>query len=373
MTNHAPLVRLIVKHPWLTAAAVSVVVLTTVALGVVSGVVPVKASSGHWAITARFLDFAKERSVTTWSLGIEPPPLDDPGLVLRGAAHYENGCYPCHGKPGAGVPPVMAAMTPPPPELRDGLSRWNPGELFTIVKHGIKFTGMPAWPSQRRDDEVWAVVAFLRRMPGLDAAGYQRLAFGDSGTADSWPTDVAGQQPPRVVRDLCWRCHGIDGTGRGPGAFPSLAGQRAAYLYGALRAFADRQRFSRIMSTIAASLRDETMREVADYYEELPPRAPDEPADTSAMERGRAVAERGAADRDVPACAECHGPSETPKNPAYPRLAGQHVRYLALQLRLLQQRQRGGSAYVNLMHVFVDRLRDEDIRSVTAYFASLRQ
>mgnify|MGYP003298824914 CR=1 FL=1 len=31
-------------------------------------------------------------------------------------------------------------------------------ELFSIVKHGLKFTGMPAWPTQSRDDEVRRVI-----------------------------------------------------------------------------------------------------------------------------------------------------------------------------------------------------------------------
>src|SRR5688572_18490099 len=211
----ASLVRAVVKHPWLTAMAMACTVAIGATLVIVSGVVPIKASSGHWAITARLLDFAKLRSVSTHSLTIQAPPLDDEVLLLRGASHYENGCYSCHGGPGGDVPPMMAAMTPPPPALQSAASRFTAEQLFTIVKHGIKFTGMPAWPVQQRDDEVWAVVAFLRRMPDLDATEYRRLAYGDAGA-------VAGAEPPRAVADVCSRCHGIDGTGRS-GAFPSLA------------------------------------------------------------------------------------------------------------------------------------------------------
>jgi cytochrome c553 len=242
-----------------------------------------------------------------------------------------------------------------------------------IVKHGIKFTGMPAWSAQGRDDEVWAVVAFLLRMPGLDAATYRRLASGQTGVAEAPPNLPAagGRQPPRAVQDLCWRCHGPDGTGRGPGAFPSLAGQKSAYLYASLRAFADRRRFSGIMSGIAATLSDEAMRSAAQYYEVLTPRSGDRSADPSAIARGALIAQRGVPDQDIPACAECHGPTAKPKNPAYPRLAGQHAHYLASQLALLQRRRRGGSANVSLMHVFVNRLRPEQIRDVTLYYGSL--
>ena len=372
--QRGPLIRFVVTHPWLTAAGAASAAVLAATLVVVSGVVPIKASSGHWAITARFLDFAKLRSVATYSIGIQAPSLADEGLLLRGAGHYENGCYPCHGSPGTGVPPVMAAMTPDPPELTDGLTRYTPEQLFSIVKHGIKFTGMPAWPAQQRDDEVWAMVAFLRRMPDLDAAGYRRLAYGDSATgsrADPTLPASAGAPPPRAVQAICWRCHGIDGTGRGPGTFPSLAGQRAEYLYASLRAFADRTRFSGIMSGVASSLGDEAMRTVATYYAGLPPRAAERSADRAALDRGAAIAARGVPEQDIPPCAECHGPTELPRNPAYPQLATQHARYLASQLELLKGRRRGGSPNVTLMHAFVNRLRSDQIRDITLHYGSL--
>jgi hypothetical protein len=116
-------------------------------------------------------------------------------------------------------------MTPAPPELRQRLSRWRPEELFSIVKHGIKFTGMPAWPVQQRDDEVWAMVAFLRRLPELDAVAYQRLVYGDGSAAGGSAAIVAGaKDAPRAIRDMCWRCHGVTGTGREAGGFRAWPG-----------------------------------------------------------------------------------------------------------------------------------------------------
>jgi cytochrome c553 len=268
----------------------------------------------------------------------------------------------------------MAAMTPAPPELTGTLSRYTPEQLFSIVKHGIKFTGMPAWPVQNRDDEVWAVVAFLRRMPDLDATEYRRLAYGSSSSvpnaAPNLPT-AEGQPLPVMVRDICWRCHGLEGTGRGPGAFPGLAGQRAEYLHASLRAFAGRRRFSGIMNGIAANLSDEAMREAAEYYAALPPREGERSGDSAPIARGALIATRGVPDQDIPACAECHGPTDVPKNPMYPRLAAQHSRYLASQLELLKARHRGGSPNVALMHAFVDRLSPAHIRDVTLYYGSI--
>jgi cytochrome c553 len=372
--RRAPIVRFIVKHPLATIAALGAVAMLGGAAVMISGVVPIKASTGHWRITAMLLDFAKLRSVATHSLGIAAPALDDAALVLRGASHYAIGCHSCHGGPTGEIPPIMLAMTPPPPPLTDRLSRYESGELFSIVKHGIKFTGMPAWPAQERDDEVWALVAFLRRMPQLTPDEY-RLAVGDAGVAPETARNLpvaAGQAPPAAAREMCWRCHGVDGTGRGPGGFPSLAGQRAEYLYLSLHAYATRTRHSGIMTNIAASLSDDTMRQLALYYSALPPRHAVETGDSSAAQ-GAMIAARGVPQRDIPACVGCHGPTDVPKNPAYPRLAGQHAAYLALQLQLLKERRRGGSPNVNLMHAFVDRLDAEHIDAVTRYFASIRQ
>lgn len=372
-----PLVRFVVKHPWFTAVVLAVAAGSVAVLVMVAGIVPIKASSGHWGITERILDFAKVQSVRTHSIGVEPPDLRDGALVIRGGAHYAIGCHACHGGPDAGVPAVMAAMTPPPPRLTaDSIRRWTDAQLFSIVKDGIKFTGMPAWPFPQRDDEVWAVVAFLRRMPTLDAREYRRLAEGSPEAQDETGSDfevTRGIEPPAPVRDLCARCHGIDGTGRGDGAIPALAGQRPEYLYRSLRAFADRTRFSGTMADIAGRLDDEAMRAIAMYYERLPPVIAAPSPDSAAVSRGAALAETGSPERDIPACVECHGPASVPKNPAYPRLAGQHVRYLQLQLDLLKERRRGGSPHVNLMHAVIDHLSVSDMQDVAHYYSALRE
>ena len=68
----------------------------------VSGLVPIAASSGHWPITEWFLQFAMRRSISTHSLGIEVPPLDDSDLILRvqrttkSAAGHVMAARACH-------------------------------------------------------------------------------------------------------------------------------------------------------------------------------------------------------------------------------------------------------------------------------------
>ena len=341
-----------------------------------SGIIPIKASSGHWAITRWFLNFSKERSVSTHTLGLEVPSLDEPWLVLKGAGHYETGCRPCHGNPAVPQPRVAWKMTPSPPYLPPRISKWEPDELFYIVKHGIKFTGMPAWPAVGRDDEVWAMVAFLRSFPELGAEEYRRLAQGDAvPTGAVAPLrDLMG--PESVVRAIatsCARCHGVDGLGRGLGAFPKLAGQRPAYLFASLQAFARGERHSGIMQPIAAGLSQEEMRELARYYGSLQEPSPSRPhQDTAlAMERGRAIADRGIPSQRVPSCADCHGPGATRRNPLYPELAGQYADYLLLQLVLFKKEHRGGTNYAHLMRQAAAGLTPEQMRDVALYYASL--
>ena len=62
----------------------------------------------------------------------------------------------------------------------DAIPAWTDEQLFWIVKHGIKYAGMPGWIAQSRDDEVWTVVAALRSLPDMSRKEYRRLAMGDA-------------------------------------------------------------------------------------------------------------------------------------------------------------------------------------------------
>ena len=59
--------------------------------------------------------------------------------------------------------------------VRGRAPRWAPTELFWIVKNGIRMTGMPAWHEIYTDDEIWDIVAFLKRLPAMSPEQYQDL------------------------------------------------------------------------------------------------------------------------------------------------------------------------------------------------------
>src|SRR5690606_39067355 len=316
------------------------------ALGVVgalvlfSGVVPIKASSGHGPILSWLLMTGMRRSIATHSSMITPPDdLDSEARVILGAGAYEHGCRFCHGAPGAAMPAVPRSMAPHPPWLPPRIRAVDDAGLFYVVKHGVSFTGMPAWPTQARDDEVWSMVAFLRRMPDMDGRAYRRLV----------EVERADPDAPEVVTRRCAGCHGADGAGRLEGTIPRLAGQRAAYLEAALDAYASGARPSGPMMTMAIGLSHRERREIARYYAALAPPDPAPPLDGADLVAGRRLAEEGVPERLVPRCARCHGPAETERSARHPRLASQWAPYLRTQLELFARGERGGSSYAELM------------------------
>ena len=125
-------------------------------------------------------------AIRTYALAVDAPDALPKDALIPAAGHYAEGCAFCHGAPGVPRNPAVLAMLPVPPDLSATVDEWTDAQLFRIVKHGIRFTGMPAWPTQARDDEVWMMVAFLRALPELDSndlprAGRRRRR--DAGTA----------------------------------------------------------------------------------------------------------------------------------------------------------------------------------------------
>jgi cytochrome c553 len=315
------------------------------------------------------------RSVETHAWGIKTPQLDDPALFERGIGHFQGGCAPCHGAPGFPPNPIAQQMLPAPPVLSKTVANWKPHQLFWIVKHGLKYTGMPAWPAPGRDDEVWAIVAFLVRLPGLSPQEYRNFALIDAKDGPAVGTTVAGLVAGDPI--ACARCHGANGEGSASGSVPRIAGQKADYIAMTLTDYALGNRSSGIMEPVAAYLDDERKILLAKHYASmrggsggLRGKRPEAPTDV--LQQGGAIAAVGIPGSSIPACEACHGPNghAEGKNPRYPALAGQHYAYLEQQLRLWREGTRGGS-FDNIMAIAVRNITDEQIRAVSLYYANL--
>ena len=320
-----------------------------------SGIYNVAASRDHFWITTAFLELALRSSVRTHSLGIDPPTLDDDHLVALGAGHFESGCAPCHGSPLAVTTPPFENMLPAPPSLSTAAGEWSDAQLFWIVKNGFKYTGMPAWPAIERDDEVWAVIAFLKRYPELDAQKYGALVR------------TAGERENEFA--LCVRCHGDETVPPSSRFVPRLAGQSRRYLTVSLDHYAAGARPSGLMEAPAAQLDESTIARVADYYASIDAAHRSTGADATAprIARGRTIATEGVRSDLIPPCLACHGAEA---HELFPRLAGQNAPYIAGQLRLWQSGLRDASVLGAIMAPIARRLSDAQIDDVAAFFES---
>jgi cytochrome c553 len=335
-----------------------------------SGLYSVAASRGHWPVFTLILEFGMRNSVRTHALGIDVPDLADPALAIRGAGHYQGGCAPCHGAPGRVSNPIVHAMLPEPPPLVTAIPTWQPNELFWIVKNGLKYTSMPAWVAQEREDEVWAVVAFLQGLPQMSVSQYRELTGLNPPQAVP-ARNLAQGGPIGTALAACSRCHGLDGAGHASGAFPRLDIQPASYLLAQLQAYAAGTRHSGMMQPVAAELEAAEMQKLAEYYSAQQPLLEQTTGARGKpiLAAGALVATAGVPDHGIPPCLSCHAADPAARNPLYPALAGQYAGYISQQLHLFRSGKRRGTPAGEIMSVIAKRLTDEQINAVSSYFA----
>jgi mono/diheme cytochrome c family protein len=137
----------------------------------------VAATVPHWKITHWFLEKVRERSISTHSKGIVVPPLNNPKLIEAGFRNYHEMCRLCHGAPGYSQTEIARGLYPSPPDLtkEESVKGRKDAQFYWIIQNGIKMTGMPAFGSTHEEQELWGIVAFLRRLPGLKPEEYRAM------------------------------------------------------------------------------------------------------------------------------------------------------------------------------------------------------
>ncbi len=299
-----------IRITWARAVATLVGLAAAGMLFAWSGLFNIAASSGHWPITDWFLHWTMRNSVRTYAAVTSPDdPADHSGMVSA-AGHFANACSICHGAPGVRPAPVMQAATPPAPDLAVNAKEWSDKQLFWILQHGVKYTGMPAWAVQDRPDEVRRMVAFVRRLPGMTAAQYDALV---------------AEADPGADLATCTGCHGADGKGRGARDIPVLGGQKPAYLLAALQGYASGKRSSAVMQQVAMRMDPAEMDDAARRFAAMPGLGASPTGNDAAAAR---IVEQGLPKLQLPACASCHTAGKD-----YPVLAGQRAGYIAQRLR----------------------------------------
>jgi mono/diheme cytochrome c family protein len=151
---------------------------------VYSGVYDVGADNPHHAITRWMLHTTMDRSVARQAAQIKVPGnLNDTAVISTGAGHYAQMCVDCHLAPGRANSELREGLNPQPPELAYEVADMSPAQLFWITKHGIKMSAMPAWGKTHTDSDIWAMVAFMQKLPRMSPTEYNALTAAPAGQA----------------------------------------------------------------------------------------------------------------------------------------------------------------------------------------------
>jgi mono/diheme cytochrome c family protein len=185
----------------MTLLAAAILGIAVGGVAIVSGVYNVAADVPHAGLAFALLETIRERSVAAHARGISvPSDIDDPKRVAAGAGEYGEMCSQCHLAPGMEKTEISQGLYPAAPELAQG-DPLAPSEQFWVIKHGVKFTAMPAWGLTHDDALIWNIVAFVRKLPSLTSAQYkamtanaseehEHMMHGDHGSSDMKMSDL---------------------------------------------------------------------------------------------------------------------------------------------------------------------------------------
>ena len=169
-----------------------------------------------------------------------------------------------------------------------------------------------------------------------------------------------------ISKTVCAACHTADGS-RGIPTNPILQGQHADYLVKQLTEFKAGKRDNAVMKPMASTLSDTDMRNVAAFYESKTAK-PGQSKNKATVALGEKIWRGGIAEKQVPACAGCHGPTGAGIPAQYPRLGGQHAEYVSAELGLFRSGKRANSPQ---MATIAARMSDAEIAAVSDYAEGL--
>ncbi len=170
----------------------------------------------------------------------------------------------------------------------------------------------------------------------------------------------------------CTACHGQQGRAGPDGYYPRIAGKPAGYLYNQLLNLRDGRRHYPLMTGLLDPLSDRYLLEIAQYFSKLdvPYPAPTvTTAQPAELQRGQALATRGDAAKNLPACVQCHGKALTGVAPNIPGLLGLPRDYLNAQLGGWQTGQRAAHA-PDCMAQIAKRMSAQDVTAVAAWLSA---
>ena len=104
------------------------------------------------------------------------PPTDE--ALAEARDHFADHCALCHGNDGRGQTQMGQNLYPKAPDMASSTTQsLSDGELFYIIKNGIRLTGMPAWgeDTPEHDRESWNLVHFIRHLPEITLEEIEKM------------------------------------------------------------------------------------------------------------------------------------------------------------------------------------------------------
>ena len=127
-----------------------------------------------------------KHSLTVRGKNIHNPLPDSSRTIESGKSAFSNYCVACHGLDGqnTGVP-FAETLSPPVPSLASkDVQRYSDGQLKWIVENGVAPSGMPASRGILSDDEMWAIVVYIRHLPPPGSLGEPKVYSGEESDND---------------------------------------------------------------------------------------------------------------------------------------------------------------------------------------------
>ena len=99
---------------------------------------------------------------------LNPPAYSD-AAAKSGQVLFSIECAACHGN-GRAPSRIGQAMYPRVPDLGSAeIQKWTDPELFWIIQHGVRLTGMPGFKDIDTDAQLWNLVQYIRTLPKTPA------------------------------------------------------------------------------------------------------------------------------------------------------------------------------------------------------------
>jgi cytochrome c len=173
------------------------------ALWLLPGTFSAKATPPEWEIKAA--RFIRHLATPSHFLKMSNPVRFSPEILAEGRHHFADHCATCHANNGSGKTKMGPNFYPPVPDLRDpAIQTMADGEIFYVIHHGIRFTGMPAWGKglSEEDLESWKLVLFIRHLPNItpeeisEMKQYNPLTRQEREQQEAIDQFLSGEDPP---------------------------------------------------------------------------------------------------------------------------------------------------------------------------------